>query len=165
LRRYCALAFVSFVAVGLLAPGMARAQTVGGSCSLTLGSPDNLQAVGCVSGVWAVLPIQVGADVAGCSATTAGEIQWTGSALEYCNGSAWQSASASLWSLSGSNIFYSGGGVGVGTATPQSALQVYGAQLQVGSGGAACGSSNAGALRYASSRLQYCNGTSWVFVN
>ena len=47
-RKLRALAFVLLVAAGLLAPGMARAQTVGGACALTLNSPDNLQAVGCV---------------------------------------------------------------------------------------------------------------------
>ena len=165
MRRFCALAFVLIVAECLLAPGMAHAQTVGGACALTLNSPDNLQAVGCVSNVWAVLPVQVGPAVASCASGTAGQIQWTGSALEYCNGTSWQVMSDSIWSLSGSNIFYSGGSVGVGTATPQSALQVYGGELQVGSSGAVCSSSNAGALRYASSRLQYCKGSNWAFVN
>jgi len=104
--------------------------------------------------------------VATCASGTAGQIQWTGSALQYCNGTSWQAASNSIWSLSGSNVYYSGGSVGVGTATPQSLLQVYGGEAQVGSGGGSCTSSNAGAIRYLSGNgLQYCNGSSWTTVN
>jgi hypothetical protein len=38
-------------------------------------------------------------------------------------------------------------------------------EVRVGSSGAACSTANAGALRYANERLQYCNGANWLFVN
>jgi hypothetical protein len=63
------------------------------------------------------------------------------------------------------NGLIASGNVGVGTAMPQSLLHVYNGELQVSSSGAACAAANAGALRYANARLQYCNGTSWAFVN
>jgi hypothetical protein len=57
------------------------------------------------------------------------------------------------------------GGAGVGTATPQSHLHINSGELQVGSSGASCVTANAGALRYANLKLQFCNGFSWVFTN
>jgi hypothetical protein len=64
--------------------------------------------------------------------------------------------------LPGSGTITSGGNIGVGTTTPQSALHVYGGEAQVGSSGASCTSGNAGALRYAGTQLSFCNGTTWV---
>jgi hypothetical protein len=54
------------------------------------------------------------------------------------------------------------GDVGIGTATPQSLLQIYNGEVQVGSSGASCAAANAGAIRFSGSAIYYCNGTSWV---
>ena len=51
--------------------------------------------------------------------------------------------------------------VGIGTTSPQSLLHAYGGEVQVGSSGASCGSANAGAMRYASGTMYYCNGSAW----
>ncbi|MER2626618.1 MAG: hypothetical protein ABTS22_22125, partial [Accumulibacter sp.] len=61
--------------------------------------------------------------------------------------------------LSGSPTFT--GAIGIGTATPSSMLHVYGGEAQVGTSGAACGTGNAGAIRYTSGTLSYCNSTVW----
>lgn len=53
------------------------------------------------------------------------------------------------------------GAVGIGTTTPNSELQVNG-EAQVGSSGNSCTSSTAGAIRYSSGTLTYCNGTNYV---
>jgi hypothetical protein len=55
------------------------------------------------------------------------------------------------------------GSVGIGTAVPNSLLQLYGGEVQVGSSGNSCGSLTAGAISYASGVLSYCDGanTTW----
>jgi hypothetical protein len=55
---------------------------------------------------------------------------------------------------------FMGGNVGIGTATPQSLLHVYGGEVQVGSSGASCAAANGGAIRFSGSTLYYCNGSS-----
>ena len=62
--------------------------------------------------------------------------------------------------LSNSTLYQSGSNVGVGTASPQSVLQVNG-EVQIGSSGASCTAANAGAIRYKSSLIQFCNGSGW----
>jgi hypothetical protein len=64
-----------------------------------------------------------------------------------------------------SNGLIASGNVGIGTATPQSTLHVSGGEAQVGSGGGSCTANNAGAIRYTSGALQYCNGSSWTMTN
>ena len=54
-----------------------------------------------------------------------------------------------------------GGNVGIGTASPQSKLHVYGGEVQVGSSSASCSSANAGAIRYYSGTAYVCDGTTW----
>jgi hypothetical protein len=54
------------------------------------------------------------------------------------------------------------GTVGIGTTSPQSLLQIYNGEVQVGSSGASCAAANAGAIRFSGSAIYYCNGTSWV---
>ncbi|MBY0316665.1 MAG: tail fiber protein, partial [Bdellovibrionales bacterium] len=56
-----------------------------------------------------------------------------------------------------------GGNVAIGTNTANLKLTVNG-EVQVGSTGAACNSTNAGAIQYVSGNLQYCNGTAWSAV-
>lgn len=54
-----------------------------------------------------------------------------------------------------------GAGIGVGTASPQSKIQVLNGEVQVGTSGNACASNNAGAISY-NGGLNYCNGTAWT---
>jgi hypothetical protein len=56
------------------------------------------------------------------------------------------------------------GSVGIGTTSPQAALDVNGA-ARVGSTGASCSSTNAGAVQYTSGTLEACNGTSWIPID
>jgi hypothetical protein len=54
------------------------------------------------------------------------------------------------------------GAVGIGTASPQSKLHIQGGEVQVGSSGVSCAAANAGAIRYASGTLYYCdNASTW----
>jgi hypothetical protein len=62
----------------------------------------------------------------------------------------------------GANNVIIAGSVGIGTASPQSKLQVSGGEVQIGSSGASCAGSNAGAVRYASGTMYYCNGSAWT---
>jgi hypothetical protein len=66
-------------------------------------------------------------------------------------------------STSNTIINGAGGSVGIGTATPAASLTVVG-EVQVGSSGAGCSASTAGAIRYASNSLNYCDGSSWQAV-
>ncbi len=52
------------------------------------------------------------------------------------------------------------GNLGVGTTIPQSKLDVNGS-IRIGVDATACSSSNAGAMRFNSPNVEYCNGTSW----
>ncbi len=58
------------------------------------------------------------------------------------------------------------GKVGVGTATPQSVLDVNG-EVRLGNSAVACTATNEGALRYDSSTktMVYCNGTTWMTLD
>src|SRR5205807_2252653 len=49
----------------------------------------------CISSVWTLIPVQPGAAQEACAAGTAGQIQWTGGLLKYCDGSIWQTISNS----------------------------------------------------------------------
>jgi len=53
----------------------------------------------CIGGLWVLQPVQPGAATAPCAAGTAGQIQWTGAALQYCDGSIWNSLGGSAISL------------------------------------------------------------------
>ncbi|WP_156944184.1 hypothetical protein [Bradyrhizobium sp. Ec3.3] len=52
-------------------------------------------------------------------------------------------------------------GVGIGTTSPMSKLQVNAGEVQIGSSGASCTANTAGALRYNSGSFLVCNGASW----
>jgi hypothetical protein len=67
------------------------------------------------------------------------------------------------FSASGNGLF--SGSVGIGTTSPQSLVQAYNGEVQVGSSGASCTSSNAGAIRYSSGSMYYCSGSAWTFFN
>jgi len=130
------------------APGYTGA-TSGTSCNTGTQAfvwPDaNGYALSCIGGTWQLASISTGA------AGSSGQVQYNG-------GSATLAGSGNLiWSNST-------GSLGIGTASPQSALQVYAGELQVGSSGAACSSANGGALRYAATQLQVCTGSNWVAV-
>jgi hypothetical protein len=53
------------------------------------------------------------------------------------------------------------GYVGIGTNSPQSKLDVNGA-IRLGVDATACSGANAGAMRFATPNVEYCNGTSWI---
>ncbi len=55
--------------------------------------------------------------------------------------------------------------VGVGTTKPLTTLDVSLGELKLGSSGAACTAKIAGTLRFAETRLQLCDGTSWRNVS
>ena len=74
------------------------------------------------------------------------------------------SGGSSQWTTSGANVYYNIGSVGVGTATPQSALHAYNGEVQIGSSGTSCATANNGALRYSGGFIYYCTGTTWTLL-
>jgi hypothetical protein len=130
------------------APGYTAA-TAGTSCNTSTQAfawPDaNGYTLSCVGGTWQSVSAATGA------AGSTGQVQYNG-------GSGALAGSGNLiWSNTTSSL-------GIGTASPQSALQVYGGELQVGSSGGSCAAANAGALRYAATQLLVCNGSAWRAV-
>jgi hypothetical protein len=55
--------------------------------------------------------------------------------------------------------------VGIGTKEPAAPLDVYHGEIKIGSSGAPCTAILAGAIRYADSKLQICDGTGWRNVS
>jgi hypothetical protein len=73
---------------------------------------------------------------------------------------------ADLWAISGSNISYSAGNVGIGTANPGTALDVNGG-IRPGTQAVVNGTCNStleGVQRYNSTNkvMEFCNGTAWT---
>lgn len=48
----------------------------------------------CSSGVWSAQPLLIGNTSASCTSALAGQMRWTGTDMEYCNGTVWGSFSA-----------------------------------------------------------------------
>lgn len=70
----------------------ASAQSVGGACTAAQEGYQACVAAGCfkcTSLVWVAQPLAIGNSSATCSSTLAGVMRWTGSAMQYCSGSAW----------------------------------------------------------------------------
>jgi Chaperone of endosialidase len=92
-RRRLWVAFATFP-VALIFATAVLAQTLGGACpavntSTSIGNSSMMNNLFCIGGVWVLETVQPGVATAPCASGTAGQIQWTGSALQYCNGSNW----------------------------------------------------------------------------
>ncbi len=73
-------------------------------------------------------------------------------------------ASTDIWSRgAGSDIFYNGGKVGIGTSTPVATLDVSGG-VKMANDTAPCLASNEGTQRYnsTSKTMEFCNGSAWT---
>jgi hypothetical protein len=57
------------------------------------------------------------------------------------------------------------GRVGIGTREPAATLDVYQGEVKIGSTGAACTKALAGTIRYADTKLQFCDGAGWRNVS
>ncbi len=67
-----------------------------------------------------------------------------------------------LWDLSGSDLYYNSGNVGIGTSTPTEMLDVNGG-IKVGTTINTCQAENEGTMRYDSTNkvMEFCDATSW----
>ena len=70
-------------------------------------------------------------------------------------------SNVSLTLQNSANFYVTGGNVGIGTTAPQSMIQAYNGEVQVGSSGASCSGTKAGAIRYSGGSMSYCNGSAW----
>jgi prepilin-type N-terminal cleavage/methylation domain-containing protein len=76
------------------------------------------------------------------------------------------SSGTEIWAYTadGNSIFYNGGSVAVGNATPQARLDVTG-EVRVGNSGMACTNTNEGSMRYnpdpSVKNMEICDGTNW----
>ncbi|MGZ3771812.1 MAG: tail fiber domain-containing protein, partial [Bdellovibrio sp.] len=81
------------------------------------------------------------------------------------DGTSWVPAAdnntGSQWTTSGLNVYYNTGNVGIGTTTPSIKLEVTGA-VKFGMDSTTCSAAIAGAQRYNSGNMEYCNGTAWT---
>jgi len=99
-----------------------------------------------------VLDVNGGLKLGSSSNTNVGTIQWTGTDFEGYDGSTWNSltsGSTTLWSQSGSDIYYNTGNVGIGTTTPGEKLEVKDGDLFINQGNSLMKGVNSGA------RLEY----------
>jgi hypothetical protein len=94
LRRHSLILAALTVVLLLITVASAKAQFYtpgvacpGGMTSGTLANSDGF--LTCTSGTWVANPIWLGSQAASCSSTYAGQIQWTGSAFQGCNGTSW----------------------------------------------------------------------------
>ena len=100
-----------------------------------------------------LMEVEGGVKVGNTALTLDGTIKYTGSDLEGRVGGVWKSLTSgssggngsSLWSINGSNLFYNGGNVGIGTNTPGAMLDVSGHIWQTGIGGSVFIGQGAGA--------------------
>lgn len=81
-----------FFLLCLLTSSIASAQAVGAACTAAQEGYVACVASGCykcTSLVWTQQPLTIGNTAAACDSSHAGMIRWTGTAMEYCNGTAW----------------------------------------------------------------------------
>lgn len=97
-----------------------------------------------------------------------GSLEWFTADLrfKYCDGTNWINlGSGGLWTLSGANVVYTAGNVGIGVSNPAVALDVNGS-VRMGNSGLTCGATYDGTLRYNTSTktIDFCDGTSWKTI-
>jgi hypothetical protein len=106
-----------FLLLALVCSTSAKAQSIGGSCGnainaitgyafggVSSGAVSSMAFLACNSGVWTLQPVQVGAATASCASGTAGQIQWTGSVFEGCDGSNWDTFNTSTTITLGTSV-------------------------------------------------------------
>ncbi len=77
----------------------------------------------------------------------------TNGQVQFNNSGAFGASNNFFWDNTNSKL-------GIGTANPRSKLEVAGG-IQIGSDADACGATKVGTLRYNSTNIEYCNGSSW----
>jgi hypothetical protein len=139
---------------------------IGGKVGIGTATPVNLLDIGTSGGIHIASGVPVGTSMA--LYNNSGTLTWNGVALG--TGSSVSGTTnyipvfTGASSLGNSVIYQSGSNVGIGTATPQSLFHAYGGEVQVGSSGASCATANNGAIRFSSSTLYYCTGTTWTSI-
>jgi len=139
---------------------------MGGKVGIGTASPANLLDIGSGGGIHITSGVPSSTSMA--LYNNSGTLTWNGIAL--ATGSSVSGTTnyipvfTGASSLGNSAIYQSSGSIGIGTTSPQSLLQVSGGEVQVGTSGASCVAGNNGAIRFSSSTLYYCTGTTWTAV-
>ena len=79
----------------MLSAASVHAQTPGAACSAAdenspYGSTSALKYLRCISSVWTIQAVQAGTATDSCASGAAGQVQWTGTKMQFCDGSSWR---------------------------------------------------------------------------
>lgn len=126
--------------------------------------------VACAGAAFIALSFFAGPAEAACASPTAnaGSLEWFTADLKfkYCDGTNWTNlGTGGLWTLSGGNLVYTTGNVGIGFTNPAVALDVNGS-IRMGDSGLTCGGTYDGTLRYNATNktIDFCDGTNWKAI-
>ncbi len=86
----------------------------------------------------------------------------TDNQIYFYNGSSWEAIGGGKWGEGTTlgTIYYTGGNVGIGTATPAALLDIAGG-VKIGDDTAVCDNTKAGTIRYQGGAVQVCDGSTW----
>ena len=90
----------------------------------------------------------------------------TGTSITFTQGSIVFAGASGIYTQDNANFFWDDTNhrLGIGTTSPQAALQIAGGEVQIGSSSLSCSTATAGALRYGTGSVTVCDGTHWDVI-